>query len=107
MLLYKIEEGSSLRSPTDEGKNSCFTVKVWETLLPSCCIGIVEESHAGKEVNVSGTQNEKVASCIVAGRDGLPIWGVGEDHTPTPDDSVCNGNSAEFMGTVDANNGGG
>jgi hypothetical protein len=67
----------------------------------------VEESQAGKEVNVSGTQYENVASCIVAGRDGLPFWVVGEDHTPTPDDSVCNGNSVEFMGTADANGRGG
>ena len=82
-------------------------MKAWETLSPSCCIGIVEESHAGKEVNVSGTQNEKVASCIVAGRDGLPVWGVGEDHTPPPDDSVCNGNSVEVIGTAGANDRGG
>jgi hypothetical protein len=64
---------------------------------------MVDESHAGSEVNVSGTQSDKVASCIVAGRDRLPAWGTGEDHTPTPDGSACNGNSVEFIGISEAN----
>ena len=63
---------------------------------------MVDESHAGREVNVSGTQYEKVASCIVAGRDRLAVWGTGEDHTPTPDGSGCNGNSVVLMGISEA-----
>lgn len=67
-----------------------------------------EGSHAGKELNVSGTQNENVASCIVAGRDGLTVCGIGDDdQAPTPDDSVCKGTSVEVMVTSDANGRGG
>jgi hypothetical protein len=71
-------------------------VKAWGRPSFINCSGIFEESHAGKEFNVSGIQKENVASCIVAGRDGLTVWGVGDDQAPTPDDS------AELMVTSDA-----
>jgi hypothetical protein len=67
------------------------------------CIGKVEESQARKEAYDSGIQYENEASCIVAGRDGRPGWTVGEDHTPTPADSLCNDISVAFMGTAGAN----
>lgn len=68
---------------------------------------MVEESHEGNELKVSATPKEKVASCIVAGRGGLVVWDAGEDQAPALDESVCNGNSVEFMGTSDANDRGG
>jgi hypothetical protein len=63
----------------------------------------VEESHAGKDENASGMQYGNVVSCMVAGRADCPVWVGGEDHTPVPTDSVCNGSSVAFMGTAGAN----
>jgi hypothetical protein len=70
-------------------------------------MGIVEESHAGSDVYSSGMQYENPVSCIVAGRGLVTVWGVGEDHMPSPIDSTFIDNSFEFMATAGANDRGG
>jgi hypothetical protein len=62
-------------------------------------LGIVEESHAGRELYPSGREYEKPVSWIVTGR-GRGVFCAGADHTPSPTLSTGLDISSEFMATA-------